>query len=92
MDTAAWPIPALVDGVLGMYVEWREATDAVADTYGRWCVAPGGEEAARFAAYLAALDREQSAAGVYAESINELERQLWDSDSDRGSEPRTMLG
>ncbi len=77
MDTAAWPIPALVDHVLATYVEWRQTTDAVADTYGRWCVAPAVEEAARFAAYLAALDQEQTAAGVYAESISELERRLW---------------
>jgi hypothetical protein len=37
-------------------LEWRETTDPVADTYGRWRVAPGVEEATRFAAYLAALD------------------------------------
>ena len=77
METAACPIPALVDHVLAAYVEWRETTDAIANTYARWCVAPGGEEAA---------------AGVYSESINELERRLWDSDLDRGSQPRTMLG
>jgi hypothetical protein len=32
----------------------------------------------RVAAYLAALDEEQAAAGDYAEPINELERRLWD--------------
>ena len=59
--------------MLAAYAEWRETTDAVAHTYGRWCVAPAVEEAATFAAYLAALDQEQTAAGVYAESIGELE-------------------
>jgi hypothetical protein len=39
-DTAVWPIPALGDRVLATYVEWRETTDAVADTYELWCVAP----------------------------------------------------
>lgn len=92
MDVAAWPIPALVDRALATYVEWRETKDAVADTYAWWCVAPGGEAAARFAAYLAALDQEQAAAGVYAESINELERRLSDSDSDQRTERRTTLG
>ena len=79
----AWPIPSLIDRVLDTYVEWREATDAVAYTYGRWSVAPASEEARRFAAYMAALDQEQTAAGICAESISELER--WLPDSDRGS-------
>jgi hypothetical protein len=38
--SAGRPIAALVDRMLAMYVDWRESTDAVADTYGRWCVAP----------------------------------------------------
>ena len=41
-----------------------------------------------FAAYIAALDQEQTAAAMCAESISELERWLPDSDPDRGSEPR----
>ena len=49
------------------------------------------EEAVRVAAYLAALDREQTATGVYAESICELERSLPDADPDRGCEPRAGL-
>ena len=80
MDTAAWPIPELVDRVLATYVEWCETADAVADAYGRWFVAPAAEEATRFAAYIAALDQEQTAAGMYAGWISELERRLPDSD------------
>ena len=45
-----------------------------------------------FAAYIAALDQEQTAAAMYAESISELERWLPDSDPDRGSEPRATSG
>jgi hypothetical protein len=41
-----------------------------------------------FAVDIAALDREQTAAAMYAESISELERWLPDSDPDRESEPR----
>jgi hypothetical protein len=39
------------------------------------------QEAVRFAAYLAALDEEQTAAAVYAKSIGELERWLPDPGS-----------
>jgi hypothetical protein len=56
VDTAAWPIRALVDLVLALCVEWRETTRAVAETYRPWCLAPAGEEAGRFAAYPAAPD------------------------------------
>jgi hypothetical protein len=49
------------------------------------------QETARFAAYLATLDQEQTATGVYAESICELERSLPDADPDRGCEPRAGL-
>jgi hypothetical protein len=76
--------------VLYTHIEWHETTDAAADSYRRRCAAPAVEEAARFAAYLAALDQEQSAAGVYAGSMSELERRL--PDSDRGSEDRRACG
>jgi hypothetical protein len=66
--------------------------DAVAATYGRWCAAPTGEGAPRFAAYVAALDREEAAAAMCAESIIVLKRRLRDLDSDRGSEPRAVSG
>jgi hypothetical protein len=46
----------------------------------------------RFAAYLAALDQEQTAAGMCAESISEFERCLADWDPDRGFEPRAAPG
>jgi hypothetical protein len=49
------------------------------------------EEAVRVAAYLAALDQEQTAAPAYAESISELARPLPDSDPDRGCKPRAAL-
>ena len=44
------------------------------------------------AAYVAALDQEQTAAGIDAGSISELERRLWDSDPGRESEPRSQSG
>jgi hypothetical protein len=77
--------------VLATYVEWRETTDAVADTYEGWSVALAMQEAVRFAAYAAALEKERTAAAVYAKSISELERWLPDPDPGRGSEPRAAL-
>ena len=67
-------------------------TNAVADTYVPWRVAPAFDEGPRFAAYVAALDQEQTAAGIDAGSISELERRLWDSDPGRESEPRSQSG
>jgi hypothetical protein len=55
----------------------------LADSYRRWSSAPAGEQAPRFAVYIAALDEEQTAAATYAESISELER--WPRDPDPGS-------
>jgi hypothetical protein len=73
----------VVDRVLAIYVVWRETTGAIADSYRRWSVAPAGEQASRLAAYIAAVDQEQTAAAVYVESISELER--WLPDPDPGS-------
>lgn len=78
--------------MLDTYIEWCETTDEVAGAYQRWCVAPAGEGIQRFAAYMAAVDQEESAAAVYAEAISELERWLQDSDSDPGPEPTATLG
>ena len=57
-------------------MEWREHADAVAECYERWSVAPGSERRLRFAAYAAALDREEIAARAYAESLVRLARWL----------------
>jgi hypothetical protein len=79
-DTTALPTPALVHRVLDTYLAWRQTTDAVADTYQRWSVAPAADDAARFAAYTAALDQEQTAAATYAEWLGVLKRRRPDSD------------
>jgi len=57
-------------------LECRETPVAVPDRYGRYRVASAVEEAVRFAAYVAALDRED---GMFAESISELTRSEPDS-------------
>jgi hypothetical protein len=50
VDTAGWPIPALVDDGPATYREWRQTTDAIAESYGRCSVAPAAEQARWFAA------------------------------------------
>jgi len=71
------PPRVLVDQALDSYIDWRVDERGVADAYARWSQAtPGGEQNVRFAAYTAALDREEAAANEYAESIGRLARWL----------------
>jgi hypothetical protein len=70
------PAALLVDEALATYIDWREGERGVADAYARWTDAPRAEQPMRFAAYNAALDREEAAAKDYAESIGELARWL----------------
>ena len=67
---------ALIDDAMDRYVDWREECLAVDDAYANWLNAPRGEGELPFAAYGAALDREQSAAAVYGHAILRLERAL----------------
>ncbi len=51
------------------YVRWRRETDAVAESYRLWNSAPRGERWLAYAAYLAALDREEGAARAYRRAV-----------------------
>jgi hypothetical protein len=64
---------ALIDEAMERYVEWREECAAVYDAYANWTNAPTEETDLPFAAYSAALDREQSAATVYGRALKRLE-------------------
>lgn len=64
---------ALIDEAMERYVEWREECAAVYDAYANWTSAPMEEADLPFAAYSAALDREQSAATVYGRALARLE-------------------
>jgi hypothetical protein len=66
----------LVDEVIERYVAWREECEAVTAGYEAWSSGAEGERTIRFAAYTVALDREECAAGLYAESIGRLRRLL----------------
>jgi hypothetical protein len=67
---------ALVDEAMERYVEWREESEAVYDAYTFWTNTPIEEPDLPFAAYSAALDREQSAAKVYGHALERLARSL----------------
>lgn len=59
---------ALIDA----YVAWREASAAARDAYEGWTWALSGDGLLAFAAYRAALDREERAAEVYAGIVTQV--------------------
>jgi hypothetical protein len=56
----------LVDGLIEAYVSWREACLQVKDAYCSWASETGLGATSAFGRYMAALDREERAAEVYA--------------------------
>jgi hypothetical protein len=58
-----------VDVLLEDYVSWREECAAVWLAYQRWTAAGRARRAPAYAEYAAALDREESAARVYARQL-----------------------
>jgi hypothetical protein len=55
-----------------IYVDWREECVWLRDAYERWLSVPIEERDLAFAAYRAALDREEQASAVYAKHLNEI--------------------
>jgi hypothetical protein len=68
--------PELIDDLMETYLEWREECVGLADAYERWLSVPLAERSLPFAAYRAALDREEQASAVYADRVDRIERQL----------------
>ena len=56
----------LVDRLMEAYVSWREACLRVSEAYGSWVRETGPDATSAFSSYIAALDREERAAEVYA--------------------------
>jgi hypothetical protein len=75
---------SLGDALIDLYVRWREECFAVQAAYERWREAQGPDRPAAFAAYNAALDREERASDVYAELI----RSVSPSEARSGLAPR----
>jgi hypothetical protein len=70
--------PEELDRVLDAYVDWREECLALTGAYERWSSGadPDPDRHLAFAAYMAALDREQQACSVYENRCNRVARQL----------------
>jgi hypothetical protein len=66
--STAW----LEDAFLEAYVCWREACDHVDSSYHVFDTCEPWDRRVAFAAYAAALDREESAAGAYREAADRL--------------------
>ena len=61
--------PDVVDQLMDLYCDWREECHAVHVAYERFAAASGRERPLAFAAYEAALDREEAACMEYAAQI-----------------------
>ena len=59
----------LADALIDLYVAWREECSAVQLAYEQWREAAREDREAAFAAYNAALDREERASDMYAARI-----------------------
>jgi hypothetical protein len=60
---------ALVDAAIDSYVDWREQSAAVRRAYRWWRAADTEDRSVAFAAYRAALDREERATSRYRHAI-----------------------
>ena len=65
-------LDSAVDDAVVAYAEWRRASAAVRDAYGRWETAARADYACAHAAYLAAVDQEEAAANAYADLIGRV--------------------
>jgi hypothetical protein len=64
--------PDLVDRLIVLYCDWREECAHVHAAYERFSRATAADRELAFAAYSAALDREDCAARVYAAQIRRI--------------------
>jgi hypothetical protein len=87
--------PELVDEMIDLYCDWRTASAEVQAAYDRFCDASHSDRVLAFAAYTAALDREQIACDSYAAQIRVIEARCTEPGAivrlrdDVWSEPRT---
>ena len=66
------PASSLVDEYLETYVSWREAAYAVQSAYEHWHAVREPDDVLAFAAYRAALDREERAATLLREAADRV--------------------
>jgi hypothetical protein len=70
----------LVDGMIGAYVDWREACRAVHAAYHSWATATGPSATVAFWRYNTALDAEERAAEAYAGLVRRVGHLVSDDD------------
>jgi hypothetical protein len=58
-----------IDHLLECYISWRDECRAVQQAYQRWANSTRADGWLAYADYVAALDREEQAAGRYADQI-----------------------
>ena len=61
--------PELIDEMMDLYCDWRTASGEVRAAYDQVWVVDPSERGGAFAAYTAALDREESACDAYAGQV-----------------------
>lgn len=66
--------PWAVDEFVECYACWREESATVRSAYEHWLSVEPGDRELAFAAYLAALDREEHAARDYSECAERISR------------------
>ena len=66
----------LADEAFARYLDWLAESDAVDSAYAEWASAPRSDGALPFAAYGAALDREEQAAAVYRSVLERMEQRF----------------
>ncbi len=64
--------PKLTDELIERYCDWRTRCEEVSATYERFANAGSADRGVAFAAFQAALDREECAADAYAEQIDRM--------------------
>ena len=66
------PNTQYLDDLVDRYVGWREACALVAETYESWRLAAREDQSLAFRRYVAALNGEEEAAGVYQQTVERL--------------------
>ena len=82
--------PDLVDRMIELYCDWRTACWDVRAAYERFLDASAPDRAVAFAAYTAALDREESACESYAAQIRAIQSRHSDA-ATRAHRPHANL-
>jgi hypothetical protein len=82
-----WLREQLIDEAFARYLDWLAECEAVNAAYGVWSRAPRTDGALPFAAYGAALDREERAASVYSSVIDRIEQLFGSEERVAGARP-----